>query len=194
MIRALAILALVAPLAAGCGSDCADATRVNGTYAMWHSITNLAADEGGASVNADYPSYQVFANGWSKWKLTYQSADGTLNADITDVAEVQGDFNEGGALAQSYAGTLTSAEDNCNVFALHLEGDFETSADTVHTFVYDATLVYLGDHLNGTHAYSDTYVSSLDGSTNTGGLTGAEGDANGTLQVEGGGFDTGFLD
>jgi hypothetical protein len=191
MVRPLVFAALILPLATGCDSDCADASRVNGTYAMWHTVLNAGTD-GTATVSEDYPSYQMFINGWSKWKITWASGGGTINADITDVAEAQGNYNESAPTSQAFEGTLASSDSNCNMFDLHLEGDFATTVDTVHTFVYDSQLTYMGDHLSGSFTYTDTYTGTAeDGSSTSGGLDGATGDVYGTLQTDSE-FDTGF--
>jgi hypothetical protein len=192
MVRALFLATLLSTLA-GCDSDCADTSRINGTYAMWHTVLNAGAD-GGATADEGYPSYQVFINGWSKWKITWSSGSGTVNADITDIAEYQGDFNDGSTTSQSFEGTMAENDDNCNTFTLHLTGDFETTVDTVNSFTYDATMAYMGDHVAGTFTYTDTYTGTAeDGSPTSGGLSGASGDLSGTLQTDGK-FDTGFAE
>ncbi|MES2638276.1 MAG: hypothetical protein V4850_02310 [Myxococcota bacterium] len=180
----------LALLASGCDSDCADSSRVNGTYAMWHTALNTG-EGGGATVSENYPSYEVFINGWSKWKINWSSGTDTINADITDVAEPQSGPDGLVGTTQPFAGSLTSSADDCNVFAMHIEGNFETTSDTMHAFVYDASMVYVGDHLNGTFTYSDTFTGTAeDGTATSGMLENATGELSGTLQIDG--FDTGF--
>ncbi|MDP2317304.1 MAG: hypothetical protein Q8P41_30755 [Pseudomonadota bacterium] len=191
MIRIALPLSLLALLSTGCDSDCADTSRVNGTYAMWHTVLN--AGEGGATASENYPTYDVFINGWSKWKINWSAGSDTINADITDVAEAQSGPDGVVGTAQAFSGSLTSSAEDCNVFAMHIEGNFETTADTTHAFIYDADVVYMGDHLSGTYSYADTFTGTAeDGSSISGQLENATGEVSGTLQIDG--FDTGFSD
>lgn len=190
MLRTILPVSLVAILATGCDSDCADASRVNGTYAMWHSVMNVG--EGGeATVSENYPSYQMFINGWSKWKVKANTTSGSLNTDITDVADAQGDYNEEAPTTQPFAGTLTVTETNCNAFNFALSGQFGTTSHTTHTFEYAADLVFSGEHVAGTFTYTDSFSGTAeDGSAVTGMLENASGEVSGTLQIDD--FDTGF--
>lgn len=190
MFRTVLVLSAFAVLATGCDADCADTARLNGTWAMWHQVLNAGAG-GTATVDEDYPSYQMFINGWSKWKIKSSTSSGAFNVDVTDVAERQGDYNDGAPSTEPLAGTLTVDETNCNAFALHLEGTFSTTSGTDHAFTYDANAVYMGDHISGTFTYDDSYTGTdADGNATSGGLTGAAGELNATLQLDG--FDTGF--
>lgn len=190
MFRTVLPISLVALLASGCDSDCSDAARVNGTYAMWHHVQNVGAD-GTATVSEGYPSYQMFVNGWSKWKVKASTTSGALSTDITDVAEAQGDYNDGAPTTQAFTGTLAVTETNCNAFNFHIEGEFDTTVDTTHAFVYDADLVFSGDHVAGTFAYTDSFTGTADdGSAVSGKLENATGEVSGTLQFDD--FDTGF--
>lgn len=181
------MLPLLLALIAGCDSDCEDASRLNGEYAMWHSVLN-ANQEGGATMDEAYPSYEVFVNGWSRWDLTWSASGGTFAAAISDVAELQ----SGGEATTpvTYDGTLTSRDDNCNAFDLALTGQFEAASGTTHDFAYTAELVYYGDDVAGHFTYEDTW-SGADGAS--GALTGAAGDVYGVLQTDGA-FDTGFTE
>lgn len=190
MVRIVLPVSLIALLSTGCDSDCADTSRVNGTYAMWHAALNTA-EGGGATVSENYPSYEVFINGWSKWKINWSAGTDAINADITDVGEAQSGPDASAGTTQPFSGTLTSSADDCNVFAMHIEGNFETASDTTHAFVYDADVVYVGDHLNGTFTYSDTFTGTAeDGTAVSGMLESATGELSGTLQIDT--FDTGF--
>ncbi len=190
MVRTALSVSLIALLATGCDADCADTSRVNGTYAMWHTVLNTA-DEGGATVSENYPSYDVFVNGWSKWKINWSAGSDTVNADITDVAEAQDGPDGAVGTTQAFSGSLTSSASDCNVFTMHIEGDFASKADTTHAFVYDAQVVYVGDHLNGTFSYTDSFVGvDADGAAISGALENATGEVSGTLQIDA--FDTGF--
>ena len=192
MCRIIFAASLSIVFLAGCDSDCADTARLNGTYAMWHSVQNMGP-AGTATVSDNYPSYQMFINGWSKWTIKASTSGGTFNTDILDVAEFQGDYNDDAPATQAFAGTLTASDTNCNAMTLHLEGAFSTTSGSDHIFTYDAEALYVGDHLTGTFSYADTFTGTAeDGSEISGALEGATGDLNGTLQVDG--FDTGFSD
>ena len=174
-----------------CSSDL-DAARLNGTWALWHQVLNVGTG-GTAQVDEDYPSYQMFINGWSKWKVKASASSGAFNVDITDVSEYQGDYNDDAPSTESFAGNLTVDEKNCNAFLLHMEGDFSTTSGTTHAFVYDADAIYMGDHMAGSFTYDDSYTGTdADGNSMSGGLTGASGELNATLQLDG--FDTGFAE
>jgi hypothetical protein len=192
MSRVLLCALALAPVLTGCDSECVDAARLDGTYAMWHSVQNMG-DGGTATVSDDYPSYQMFINGWSKWKVKASTSAGTFNADITDVAEFQGDYNDGGATTQAFAGTLTASEKNCNALTVVIEGEFDTSVGTTHAFTYEAEMLFTGEHLAGRFSYADSYTGTDDaGAAVSGALTDAQGELSGTLQVDD--FDTGFAD
>ena len=92
---------------------------------------------------------------------------------------------------QPFSGSLVSSAEDCNAFTMHIEGNFETVSSSVHAFVHDAEVVYMGDHLNGTFAYTDTFTgTAADGTALSGGLANATGEVQGTFQFDG--FDTGF--
>lgn len=188
------MLALLLAALVGCDSDCEDPSRIKGEYAMWHTVLNAnQADGGGATMDENYPSYDVFVNGWSRWTLNWAEAGGQVTTTILDVAEVQSDESAEATEAE-LSGTLTSQDDNCNVFDLGLNGTYDTTADTTHTFEYVASFVFYGDHIAGDFTYTDTWEGvDSDGNPVAGGLTGATGDLYGTLQTDGS-FDTGFTE
>ena len=180
-MRPLFLLAL--PFLGACNSECGDPTRVNGTWAVFHQVVNIPVDDE-ASVDAGYPSYEMFVNGWSRWDLTW-SAAGNVTLAITDAAEAQGTYGEGGK--QSFLGTMNAAEGNCNTMQLAFAGDFVTASATTHAFDYLADLTFTGDQLSGTFAYTDTWTATGE---DGGGLAGANGQMRAALQTDG--FDTGF--
>ncbi len=180
-MRPLFLLAL--PFLGACNSECGDPTRVNGAWAVFHQVTNLG-ENGEASVDVGYPSYEVFVNGWSRWDLTWSAAENVTLA-VTDASERQGTYGESGK--QTYLGTMKSTEDNCNTMQLAFTGEFVTSSATTHAFDYTADLTFTGEELTGTFAYTDTWTASGE---DGGGLAGANGQVRAVLQTDG--FDTGF--
>lgn len=189
MRRAL-ILTFALP-ALACDPDCANSARVNGSYAMWHTVTTPVED---LSMDIDYPSYLVFINGWSKWDVAYQSSDSSANISVKDVGERYLNFNEESPVEQTYGAEMKASDDNCNVFDFKMTGVFQTTSNTTHDFTYTAQLVFLGDHLSGSFTYEDTYTGTdADGAPISGGISGASGEVSGTLQTDADGvFDTGF--
>jgi hypothetical protein len=181
------MLVLFAALLPGCDADCQDTQRINGDFAVWHTVLN-AGD--GATFDENYPTYDIFVNGWSEWKITWQAGAGTMNVDIAD-------RNERASLQtppslESFTGTLTTGDDNCNAFDMETSGDYTSAVGTVHSFSYTAHVVLAGDHYNGTFIYDDTYTGTdAEGNPISGGLSGAEGTVEGVHQSDGS-FDTGF--
>jgi hypothetical protein len=198
-------------LAVACDSDCANPSRVNDVYAVWHSVANApdgeAIDrdtdtasatagpkaEGGDAVLTDswrLIAYSMFINGWSKWDVTLASG-GDASVEITDVAELQGDLAGGTPTPQNFTARMVSSDSNCNEFQLTMEGVFITPSDTSHQFTYVAQLVYLGDHVSGSFTYDDTFVGPQGSNLASGSITGARGDLFGQRQTDAV-FDTGF--
>ena len=122
----LPVGSLFAALLAGCDSDCANPSRVDQKYEVWHAVTNTATKtaEGDKTLamTADYPSYELFVNGCTQWTMTYQSASNKLNVTILDIDEVQGTGDADAADAQSFEGTLVPHDANCNTFTVDLAG------------------------------------------------------------------------
>jgi hypothetical protein len=179
------MLTLTIALLAGCDADCDDTTRLNQTWAMWHAPLDAT---GGITADENYPTYQVFSNGWSKWKIAWSQDAANVDVEITDAAERQGNLNTGAPAAQKFSGQLLASEDNCNALVLDLTGEFETTSGTRHAFDYTANLVYYGEHLAGTYTYSDTWTSE----DTSGAMSEIHGDVRGTAEDADAGFDTGF--
>ncbi len=176
------VLLLVLPAVGGCASECDDPTRIEGTWAVWHHLTNVGVD-GGATVDEAYPSYEVFANGWSRWAITW-SKGSTGSIEITDAAERAGAY--GDPIPQNFQVTMKAADDNCNRIALSFASEFATVSRTNHVFTYVADLTWTGDEFAGTYTYDDTWS----GNGQTGALTGGVGELRAARQDEG--FETGF--
>jgi hypothetical protein len=191
----------------GCDADCSHPERLNGTYAVFHTVLNASGESasgdtadtgddaakaeggGGQATATDYDglTYAVFVNGWSKWELTWASSTGQLKAATSDAKERMGDPGNVTGAKATWSGEMAESADNCNVFELTLRGQFTTSEATEHLFTYTADLVWEGEGLAGTYVYSDTFS----GPTAAGGLSNARGEVLFVTQ-EGGGFDTGF--
>jgi hypothetical protein len=179
------MLSLTIALLAGCDADCEDTTRLNHTWAMWHDPLDA---EGGVSADESYPTYQVFANGWSKWTFAWAQDGANVDVEIADARERQGDLNDGTPETQAYSGQLLASDENCNALSLELSGIFETTSGTRHTFSYASDFTFYGDHLAGTYTYSDTWSDG----TSSGAMSEIHGEVRGTAEDSGSDFDTGF--
>lgn len=191
-------------LLAGCDADCEDFDRMDGTYAVWQAINN-SAESGAATpltISAGYPTQELFINGWTRWKISYQASNGGLNIVMTDVLEktdLPGEVKVFSAVPLS--GTMKADDSNCNVFDIKIEDSYEAElsdkegvfvTQNVHSFLYDAHLVYYGDHLSGTFTYSDSFSGmDHDGAAMEGKIEGVTGSFIGTLKSDDD-FDTGF--
>ena len=191
-------------LLVGCDADCDDAGRVNGIYAVFHDVLNVGdagaasgdtadqtAKAEGAAVADNYEglSYSSFVNGWSRWDLTWSPGTGKVAILANDAKEKMGDPGASDARTFNWTGSLSEVEGNCNSFDLTVFGVWSTSADTDHSFSYDAQLTWVGDGLGGTYAYSDTYTEG-DNLDPKGGITNARGEV--FFVATGEEFDTGF--
>ena len=192
------VLALIA-----CDADCEDPARINGTYAAFHvmqNVSGVAPEGGGDTAEADAKArstvegyddglaYSLFTNGWSRWAVTWAQATGSVNITMMDGRERMGDPAAVDGQAFTWDGQLTEASDNCNALALVGQGQFTSSAGTIHNFKYTSDLSWQGDAIAGTFTYSEGY-SSADG--DAGAIEGAAGEVVLVLQ-SGAEFDTGF--
>ncbi len=191
---------LLALWISGCDADCSNPERVNQAYEVWHSVVNTPDDSGGASgqsaleMTADYPSYELFVNGCSRWEFTYQSAAEKVNVNILDIDEVQGTGDADSATQQKYEGSLTADAENCNVFTVKFAGQYQAPTLSNHDFEYTATLAFFGDAYSGTFTYSDIFTGlDADGAPVEGSIVGASGEVFGEVPGAGifaGGSDT----
>ncbi len=187
------MIALLLSLVA-CDADCGKPTRVNGTYAVFHDVLNMsssATEKANATVEGyDDVSYSALVNGWWRWDLTYEASADSVNITAIDVRERMGDPALVDGQSVTWKGGFVQHDDNCNAFDLSLQGTWTSSSDTIHSFKYEAGVVWSGDGFAGTYTYSDTYTVG-DGVDSAGGLSGAAGDVIAVMQ-QGDGFDTGF--
>lgn len=180
MLSMVALASLV-----GCASECDDRARVDGTWAVWHVLTNAAPQGGAATRDPAWPAYEALVNGWTRWDMAWSEV-GVVTLQITDAAERQGELTDSAPTVQSYTGQLADGEDNCNRLALSFAGDWDTPSGETLTFTYAADLTFVGEGLNGTFRYDDTMAS-----TGAAGLSGATGEVTAVLQAPDT-FDTGF--
>jgi len=139
------LVALVAAMVGGCDSDCGNPGKIDGTYAVWSTVTGDAYTFEG--LDDDTARTEVmnaaFVNGWSLWDFKYVPSkdDYTLEID-----------------GQPYTANYQGASDNCNAFGFEFSGLYDSAADVVHTFEWSGNLVYMGAHMSGTYTYSDTWT------------------------------------
>ena len=189
----------------GCDADCEDLDRMNGTYAVWHQVGNSPM-EGTASpltLSEGFPTEELFVNGWTRWKLTYQSASNGVAVAMTDVLEPSDTPGEEPVFsAVEMVGTMNMDGENCNVVDVAIEDDYPASrtdgdgatlSQDTHTFKYTARLVFYGDQLSGTFTYTGAFSGTApDGTSASGEITGATGAIIATRQTDAD-FDTGFV-
>lgn len=203
MKPALALFALLA-LAAGCDNDCEKFDRMDGTYAVWQTVTNSEASGAESTLTAseNYPTTELFVNGWTRWKISYQASTkglGIVMSDVLEATDLPGEERHYETVPLT--GTLTQDESNCNSLDISIDDVYPaTQTDTegasltttTHTFKYTAHLIFYGDHLAGTYTYSDTYEGTdRSGAALSGQIDGVTGTFSGTLKPDDA-FDTGF--
>jgi len=174
-VRGLVFAAGLGPLigvvSSGCDADCEEPNRIDGSYAVWSTVTG--GEEGYTGQNTeDYPWDGVFFNGWSEWELTYVPSKTAFQLEIN---------------GQPYTADYTQDETQCNTFLLNFDGEFVSSTDTAHSFEWLGDLRYYGTHLGGTFQYSDLWAGLSD--DNAGSVEVSTGEMTANLREEG---DTGF--
>ena len=167
------LLPVLAAAAAGCDADCRNNKRMDGTYAVWATVTSGAEEITGDNVE-EYPFDEIgLINGWSTWQMTFVPSNSSFQMEID---------------GQPFTGAVTTSADNCNAFNLVFSGAYDTDAGTTHTLSWTGDLVYMGDHLGGTWSYQDSWV----GAGISGTLTVPRGEFNGNVEGSTGDFsDTG---
>lgn len=194
----------VLALLTGCDSDCENTKRMDGVWAMWHQVGN-SPDAGGDSpltLSADYPTEQLFVNGWSRWKFTRQAASNAVALDVIEVSEKTDIPGVNRMLSDSsFSGSYTENSDNCNMFDINIKDGYVASAvddnqvslgSYTHTFEYEAHLLFVGDHIQGSFTYADTFEGQDGGGFPASGeISGVTGTVIATLQTDST-FDTGF--
>ena len=196
----LLILGLLA-----CDADCEDLDRMNGTYAVWHQVGNSPMEgvDSPLTISEGYPTQELFINGWTKWKLTYQSSSNGVAIAMTDVLESSDTPGEEKPFeAVEMVGTMTMTEDNCNVVDIAIKDDYAASrtdgegvtlSNNTHQFDYTAHLVFYGDQLSGTFTYGGSFSGTApDGTSASGEMSGATGSVIATRKSDTD-FDTGFV-
>jgi len=169
-MRAL-LVALCAVVVAGCDSDCGNPGRLDGTYSVWSNVTSDDYTIDGLDDAAEQIEVldAAFINGWSQWQFKYVPSKDDFTLEID---------------GQPYTATYTEASDDCNAMSMKFNGQYDSEADTVHTFDWQGDLAYMGAHITGTFSYSDTW-------TRTDGATGSIDIPSGELRARLG-EDTGF--
>ena len=146
-MRALCLLPAVLFLP-GCDADCADSTRLNGTYRL---ESNVSADDWEVSGWEDGPMIDetehlmgLFVNGTSTWEVRELPSSGNLLLTID---------------GQGFEAAMSTAEDNCNRLDLEMEGSWNNPENgALHQFVWMADLLWSGDALSGSWSYEDQWT------------------------------------
>lgn len=163
-VRSLVVFACLAPvfLGVGCSSECGEPQKLNGRYAVWSN----ALQHDPEAVPGDYPSYEMFYNGWSEWNLQYEAGSGKIQAIVN---------------GQEFSAEYAEASDNCNRVTLSMKGTYNALFDYKYDDVADAPdqgcidartsvesifewtgdLVYTGDQLAGTWTYAASWSNPV---------------------------------
>ncbi len=163
------LIALALPGLSGCDSDCERPSRLDGKYAVWSNVITHDPEV----IPDDYPSREIFYNGWSSWDLRYISAQSSFELAVDD--------------QPTYAGAYQSSDNNCNSFTLSFEGIYVDDTGCMHDFTWTGELSYYGSHLAGTWDYSSDWNDPITGGN---GQVQAHGQLTGTKIY--GSYDTGF--
>lgn len=164
--KTLPILLALGGMASACDADCENPKRLDGSYVVWSFVSDHS------SMSDDYPSYEVFYNGWSEWTLTYVPSQKTFNLELDE---------------QPYTAGYQSSDNSCNRFSLSFEGRYVAESGSEHDFAWSGDLIYLGQKLGGTWTYESSWS---DPSTGANGTVNTKGQLTGTTANNT--FDTGF--
>jgi len=151
----LGLLALPA-LITGCGSDCDDIARLDGSWVVsswvggddWQvsGFDTTSADvETAQQAAIDQASLlsQVFANGESQWELARKGDGDTFTLSIDN---------------QAYDARMIEQKGACNALDLTFQGAWTGADSSIHTFKFVGEVTFLGDELTGTWKYTDSFT------------------------------------
>lgn len=146
-MRSLSLLASALLLPA-CDADCADGTRVNGTYRVESNVSDddwvVTGWEDGPMTDESDHLMGLFVNGSATWDLRQLSASDALRVTID---------------GQAFEAALSTAEDNCNRLELEMEGSWANPQNgSTHQFLWIADLLWTGDALSGSWSYEDQWT------------------------------------
>jgi hypothetical protein len=135
------------PLLTACQTDCDDFGRFDGDWVAWsHDSSGEAAVtgyDGDELEEAQAIAAATFANGGRTWTLQYVPNSEALRVKLD---------------GQAWDGKFTPEPDNCNIFALTFGGEYGSDRGSVHSFEWSGQLTFLGDQLNGTFSYADSWI------------------------------------
>ena len=142
------LLSTAAALLSGCDADCADPTRLDGTYWLDSNVSGddwevTGWEEGPMTEETDH-LMGLFVNGRTTWEIRNLPASDSLRLTID---------------GQPFEAELSTAEDNCNRIDLEMEGSWENPKNgATHQFFWSADLLWTGDALSGTWSYEDQWT------------------------------------
>ena len=139
--------------AAGCGTPCADPTRINGD---WMAHTNLGGAVNGANTE-DHPLQAVpLLAATMPWRTLFMGSSDQVEISVGPDKHMADYFE---------------SEEGCDSFALKTTSVFEIKerdeggqiiGGTHHEFLYEAELRYTGPRVTGTFRYQDEWVGLVD--------------------------------
>jgi hypothetical protein len=147
---------LVCTFTLACDPDCTSPTRVDGEWTMFAHATSDTWNVTGFSVDDPDPVVageenlaqaalleQVLVNGERSWTFKYVPGSDSYTVTIAD---------------QAYEATLSPLADNCNNLLMEMGGSWTGESGSNHSFALTADLLWTGDGLSGTYAYSDEFA------------------------------------
>lgn len=146
----------VSAVLAGCGSDCDDATRLDGDWSVTTSVVGDDWQITGFNTNNADPTVatseslaegallaQVLTNGERTWTLQRDGASDDYRLRI-----------EG----QEFQARLVPQQGSCNAFDFDFEGTWNGAEGSAHLFALEGQLTFLGDEMTGEWKYSDSFT------------------------------------
>lgn len=177
------LLCPVLPLLGSCTGDCASPDRLDGSYVLWSNVLRHDPDP----VAEDYPTRDVFYNGYSTWTLGYDPSRSGFEV-LIEVTRDSDSTNDVGQ--QGYSASYFSTDKNCNVFDLDLSGTFLGEKGSVSEFTWTGTLTSIGSHLGGRWEYTANWSVETEKGTSTGSVE-TSGEVSGNIGADQE-VDTGF--
>ena len=146
----------VSAVLTGCGSDCDDATRLDGDWSVTTSVVGDDWQITGFNTNNADPTVatseslaegallaQVLTNGERTWTLQRDGASDDYRLRI-----------EG----QEFQARLVPQQGSCNAFDFDFEGTWNGAEGSAHLFSLEGQLTFLGDEMTGEWKYSDSFT------------------------------------
>lgn len=155
--RALTFVLLTLPaLSVGCGSDCDETARFDGSWAVtswvrgddWQvsGFDTTAANEATAQqavIDQTALLSQMFVNGSAQWDVARKGDGDTFTLSVDN---------------QAYEARMVEQKGSCNALDLTFQGAWIGDSGSIHTFKFVGDIIFLGDELTGRWKYTDSFT------------------------------------